>query len=74
MIGAEAVPAEKILLTPRERSVLQWAMGNKSAWSTGQILAISENTVKFHMKNAMRKLGATSRHQAILMAINLGLI
>lgn len=67
-------PVVPVRLTPREGEILKWAMENKSAWATGQILGLSENTIKFHMKNSMRKLGATSRHQAILRAINLGLL
>ncbi|HEX2580389.1 MAG TPA: LuxR C-terminal-related transcriptional regulator [Dongiaceae bacterium] len=38
------------------------------------ILGISENTVKFHIKNASRKLGANSRVLAIVKAIRLGYI
>jgi DNA-binding CsgD family transcriptional regulator len=63
-----------INLTPREIEVLRWAMDDKSAWATGQILSLSENTVKFHMKGAMRKLQAGSRLQAVLKAIELRII
>jgi LuxR family quorum-sensing system transcriptional regulator CciR len=38
------------------------------------ILNISENTVTFHIKNAMRKLGTTSRTVAVVSAIRLNLI
>jgi DNA-binding CsgD family transcriptional regulator len=33
------------------------------------ILKISDNTVNFHIKNAMRKLGTTSRTVAVVKAI-----
>ncbi|OKO69999.1 MULTISPECIES: LuxR family transcriptional regulator [unclassified Bradyrhizobium] len=46
----------------------------KSSWEIGRILHISENTVNFHLKNAMRRLGATSRIQAVIVAIRLNLI
>lgn len=67
-------PEPAIHLTTREREVLKWAMDGKSAWATGQILCLSENTVKFHIKGAMRKLHSGSRIQAVLKAIEMGLI
>ena len=74
IVAARANPSSLPRLTPREKEVLQWAMGNKSAWSTGQILGLSENTVKFHMKNAMRKLDAGSRHEVLMRAKSLGIL
>ena len=38
------------------------------------ILNISDNTVNFHIKKAMRKLGTTSRTVAVVKAIRLNLI
>jgi LuxR family quorum-sensing system transcriptional regulator CciR len=38
------------------------------------ILNISENTVNFHVKNAMRKLDTTSRTVAVVKSIRLNLI
>jgi len=61
-------------LTPREVEVLKWAMAGKSSWSTGEILCMSENTVKFHMKNIYQKLGASSRSQAVIRGLELGII
>lgn len=63
-----------VTLTPREREVLQWTRDGKSAWAVGQILGMSNNTVNYHLKNVMAKLDARSKHQAVLKAINLGLI
>jgi DNA-binding CsgD family transcriptional regulator len=61
-------------LTAREREVLQWTREGKSSWAVGEILGLSENTVNFHLRNAMKKLDASSKHVAILRAINLGLL
>lgn len=61
-------------LTPREREVLAWTREGKSAWAVGQILAMSEHTVNYHLRNVMRKLGVASKHTAILRALSLGLI
>lgn len=64
----------EVHLTPREREVLLWTRDGKSAWAVGQILGMSDNTVNYHLKNVMAKLDATSKHQAVLKAIQLGLI
>src|SRR4051794_19520002 len=61
-------------LSEREKACLSWAAVGKSSWEIGRILGISENTVIFHVKNAMRKLGANSRTLAALKAVELGLI
>lgn len=51
-----------------------WTAQGKSSWDISRILSISENTVNFHIKNAMRKLGTTSRTAAVAKAIGHGLI
>lgn len=61
-------------LTPRELDILRLTRDGKSAWAAGQILAISEHTVNFHLRNIQRKLNTTSKHQAVLAAMRLGLI
>ena len=61
-------------LTERELEVLRWTMDGKSAWAVGEILSISEHTVNFHLRNVFGKLGASSKHQAVLKALALGLI
>ncbi|MBL8286639.1 MAG: autoinducer binding domain-containing protein [Rubrivivax sp.] len=61
-------------LTPREVEVLRWTMEGKTAWSVGSILGVSEATVNFHLRNVFRKLGAASKHQAVLKALKLRLI
>ena len=61
-------------LTPRELEALHWTRAGKTAWEVGAILGISERTAVLHVNNAMRKLGCTSKHQAVLQAMRLGLI
>lgn len=61
-------------LTAREVEVLQWTKAGKSAWTVGQILNMSEATVQTHLRNVRRKMGVSTKHQAILRAISLGLI
>jgi DNA-binding CsgD family transcriptional regulator len=61
-------------LTPRELEALRWTMAGKTAWEVGAILGISERTAVLHVTNAMKKLDCSSKHQAVLKALRLGLI
>ncbi len=61
-------------LTAREREVLRWTGEGKSSWEVGVILGMSEHTVNFHLRNLMGKLDVTSKHQAVLKALSIGLI
>ncbi len=61
-------------LTPRELEVLRWTMEGKTAWEVGTILGISERTAVMHVSNATHKLGCTTKHQAVVKALRLGLI
>lgn len=65
---------ERPRLTPRELEALRWTMEGKTAWEVGAILGISERTAVLHLQNAMRKLEAANKHQAVLKALRLGLI
>ncbi len=61
-------------LTPREVEILRWTMEGKTAWGVGAILGVAEATVNFHLRNIFRKLGASSKHQAVLKALKMRLI
>ncbi|MET4608865.1 DNA-binding CsgD family transcriptional regulator [Bradyrhizobium sp. JR4.1] len=65
---------QEVVLSARERQCLQWVEEGKSSWAIGVILEVSENTVNFHVKNAMRKLETTSRTQCVVKARRLRLI
>lgn len=60
------------LLSVREREVLTWTAGGKTAWDTSSILNIAEDTVNKHMTSAMRKLNVHTRAQAVAESIRLG--
>lgn len=61
-------------LTVREVEVLQHvAEGNRNR-DIGELLNISEETVKVHVKHIMDKLGAKDRTQAISIAVRRGII
>lgn len=61
-------------LTRREQEVLRWTVVGKSTWMVGEIMALSESAVNFHLRNAMRKLECNSKHVAAHRASMLGLI
>lgn len=57
-------------LTAREREVLHWVARGKTDWEISEILSISEQTTKVHLRNTLRKLNAVSRAHAVANAIN----
>jgi len=60
--------------TAREVQCLRWAALGKTDFEIAHILAISVPTVRFHLKNAARKLGACSRSHAIHRGTSLGYV
>ena len=61
-------------LTPREVEVLRHVVEGNGNRGIGEILRISEETVKVHIKHIMEKLGARDRSQAITIAARRGII
>jgi DNA-binding NarL/FixJ family response regulator len=61
-------------LSERERQVLQYIANGRSNKEIGQVLYISENTVKAHVKSILAKLDAMGRTEAIAIATKRGLI
>jgi DNA-binding NarL/FixJ family response regulator len=69
---AERVPDND--LSAREIEILKFvAVGDSNKLIAGR-LAISEDTVKWHMKNIMLKLGARDRTHAVLIATQRGFL
>jgi DNA-binding NarL/FixJ family response regulator len=56
-------------LTQREREVLRELAEGKSNEQIGETLSISPQTVRTHLQKAMEKLGATTRVQAVAIAL-----
>ena len=56
-------------LTPRERECLTWVAAGKTDWEISQILSISEQTTHEYVQNSLAKLNATTRAQAVAVAI-----
>ncbi|MGM0384464.1 MAG: LuxR C-terminal-related transcriptional regulator [Actinomycetota bacterium] len=61
-------------LTDRERSVLAYLPTMSSNAEIAEALGISVNTVKQHLKTINRKLGVTSRRDAVRVARRFGLL
>jgi LuxR family transcriptional regulator, quorum-sensing system regulator BjaR1 len=56
-------------MTPRERECLSWVAAGKTDWEISQILRIAEQTVHEYVQNALIKLKAATRAQAVATAI-----
>jgi len=61
-------------LTERERDVLRSVVAGERNKEIAAQLGISENTVKFHLRNILDKLHARSRAEAVARAIREGLV
>lgn len=71
---AEQAPAPVEPLTERERSVLAYLPTLSSNQEIAGALDISVNTVKQHLKSINRKLGVSSRREAVRVASRLDLL
>ncbi len=59
------------LLTPRELDVLRLIAQGRSNRAIAAALVLGEGTVKYHVKNILRKLGVRGRTEAITRYVNL---
>jgi DNA-binding NarL/FixJ family response regulator len=62
------------LLTERELEVLKLVAGGKNNKEIAVALFIGEPTVKTHVANLMNKLGLRDRVEAVLFAIQTGVV
>ena len=61
-------------LSERELQVLKHMAAGKSNKEIAQIIYVSENTVKAHVKSILAKMDAMGRTEAIAIALKRGLI
>ncbi|MFO1412749.1 MAG: LuxR C-terminal-related transcriptional regulator [Burkholderiales bacterium] len=79
-LGADAIfavhgPDERVgTLTVRERQCLQQVATGSTSRTAAIHLGISERTVNAHLEQAIRKLGASNRQQAVAQAVRRGII
>lgn len=74
MAAAQRPPEPPIRLTTREVEVLRWTADGKTSHEVGQIMAISERTVNFHINNSLLKLGANNKTSGVIKAAILRLL
>ena len=74
LLHQELISTRKPTLTGRELEVLWLGAFGKTPRQIGDLLYISENTVKNHIRNILDKLGLHSRNEAVLYAIRENLI
>jgi LuxR family transcriptional regulator, maltose regulon positive regulatory protein len=77
-VQAPARPQDRatpsMVLTPKEREVLELTARNLSNKEIGLAMQVGEQTIKWHMKNLFAKLDAGTRKQVVQRARILGLL
>jgi LuxR family maltose regulon positive regulatory protein len=71
-VSSGAIAAQA--LTEREKDLLRMMASGYSNQDLAERLSVSENTVKWHLKNVYDKLNTRNRMQAVNTARHLGLI
>lgn len=71
-LGIDPSPGAPLL--QRELECLRWSAAGKTKWEIGEVLAISERTVKFHLDQARHKLNCMNVTHAVAKALAIGLI
>jgi DNA-binding NarL/FixJ family response regulator len=61
-------------LTRKEVEVLRWIKHGKSNADISEILHLSVKTIEYHVSNIFKKLGATNRITAVVIAIRTGVV
>ena len=72
--AAVAAPPPAVILTPREREVLVALASPDSLAQIAARLHVSVNTIKSQVRSLYRRMGVSSRHEAIAEATRLGLV
>jgi PAS domain S-box-containing protein len=71
--GQEGRPAGRSSgLSPRQREVLEMVAEGKTSTDIAERLVVSPETVRTHLRNARLKLGASTKAQAVALAMTRG--
>lgn len=73
-IGQSSTAQPEAPLSDRELEVLKLVAAGKSNHEAAELLSVSENTVKFHLKNILNKLNVSNRTEAVTVALQKHLI
>jgi len=63
-----------VKLRAREKDCLYWSAQGKTAAETAAILGLQTETIRKYIKNAMKRMNVRSQPQAVVKAIELGLL
>lgn len=66
--------ARLIVLTPRQRTVLQWVVAGKTNREIATILGTSWRTVRNQLEPVFQKLGVETRTAAAMRAVEMGIV
>ncbi len=68
------IPQDGLLskLTERELEILKYVIDGKTNKEIGKVVGLQEITVKVHVRNAYKKLGAANRADAVRIALQHG--
>lgn len=72
--GEEPKAQTRTDLTPREQTVLGMLAQGKSYADVGVTLGVSENTVRSHVRSIYDKLGVSSKTEAVMAGLRMGLL
>jgi DNA-binding NarL/FixJ family response regulator len=61
-------------LTARELEVLRWIVRGHSNLQIAREIGVTEDTIKFHVRNILGKLGVGSRSKAVALSLKSGLV
>jgi DNA-binding NarL/FixJ family response regulator len=73
-IGQSGSKTERSLLSDRELEVLRLVADGRPNREIASVLSVSDNTVKFHLKNIMQKLNVSNRAEAVKVATQMNII
>lgn len=72
-IVGDVAPEQYAKLSPRETECLEWTAQGKTTWEIAQILRLSDLTVNYYIRNAMKKLAVHTKAHAVSKAAVLGM-
>mgnify|MGYP001806647366 CR=1 FL=1 len=70
--GGPAKPTPLDTLSPREREILSLLIEGRTNKDIARCLDLQEITIKIHLRNVYRKIGAVNRAQAVRIAMSSG--
>jgi DNA-binding NarL/FixJ family response regulator len=73
-LGPSDTKPQRAMLSERELEVLRLVADGKPNREIALALSVSDNTVKFHLKNIMQKLNVANRAEAVMEATQMGIL